>query len=1496
MRPDGPLPVLATQLVATQVTPQAPEFDAAGQLVTPPQATVELPLYEAVRQARATLLLGDLGSGKSTLAAELVLTTLARTDQTVAILVPVRELRLHLPLSPVGVLEAVDQFIREYVRPGADQPTLPELLGAGQEVLLVADGLDELAKALAAPLLRQLAQLAHWYTNLQVVATARPVELTGVSFEEWKRVRTLPLRDPQRLAILESELRANGTAPDEAATEAAGLLQRLRALPALYAVATTPLFMRLLFPKLVVAGQFPAQANLTLGSLLFEVVIERLERWGQRDGREAVESAFQQQFPSAEAKAALLGQLARHRLRTETLPLLDAHGWLVGHLTTAHPGTPDKFLVATQALDYLRGGGLTTDGQELEFTAQPLAELLAAVALATEWLHEPGEPALLAVEEWRVVSFAAGLARRWSLTTKVRQFLIDFQQLLLSTSPAYLPAVAAIVLEFQDVGCAQAALDSLTRASSDQLEYDYHGEQRRAEAQLIAQLLRLAGQRGVEWVYETYLNPRNPLSAMGLALVEEVLGHWIELLLQNAAGLDLTPLSTLVAPYQAYGQTQPLDMLPYLVLLFPIAFSPAERIEQLCKSVRAEQLFQKRATAALRTLSAAGERTPVLKSLLTHSNLYGQLNLEAASLWLELTDLAAPSVPPVILAAAFAAVGMPKRAGSLAADVAARLGPQAWQQHARWALTDSRAEVAAGAAVALYQVGQRDFRLLGSALLAGIDDLHRDETIESCLRELLAAEGERAYYWLAEQLSRPVASGRSWKKGLETGCWRLLLPVAHSLPDGPQLVADTLINLGIYTLPRYPEVREGFRQLLTSDRKEELAAILQDQLAHQDPAVRWGAAAVLLTTDPQHQVEALLVIVQTQEGFEDTSRGEWTQFCLSLSLGTEPLRALQQALPGLTPVARLFALAILYARQLPLTPGEQTELFRNLIQLDNWHLNSYGLDRTILADTAAKPVLLELMANPNVRQSERAASYLLDYHGTTLTPTEETACLVREVGMGYLTRKKLSIVDRLRTDASFMAAIKGACTAAEAAGNQPSFLRRLTSALNDPTQWETLVWEFMHEENSGHSPDDEDRMVLLAIGRRYPEYRRPIGEAARRLSTTSERWSAHEAAEPVQWLVLLADEFLEGLDPAALTSALELSARSYYGSYHSVAARALLARLPEIPAALHQQSSRWTRPTRAAEPFRLLAQTDLFEQLLDLARTASSLPSEILVAIYALLFYPPLADELLLQLNAVGTPGQLIVVALRFSYGQPARLADAITLLEDFLQSHHQDDNRAIKERLRRSWILARHEFLSQPANEEAVAAYVAHLDHAFTQGAIWLPHLALELLGVRGTLLPDQVNTLFRAFAKKQTHLHPLLFEYLCRWLSTVRVDDARTSLVPVLREGLTHLSQLTWPQSAQGRGPAINFLFAFAYWAFAEEQLPATQYVFLHGLRQLYANDEPGKLTDMAQVLEMADPLLTLVPAAYLADAFSSGSMSLDPIIRQVSRLMTKFTRADS
>jgi DNA replication protein DnaC len=56
-----------------RVSAQHERFDPYGRLLREERAEHVMPFYEAAREARRTLLLGDLGTGKSTLAAQLVL-------------------------------------------------------------------------------------------------------------------------------------------------------------------------------------------------------------------------------------------------------------------------------------------------------------------------------------------------------------------------------------------------------------------------------------------------------------------------------------------------------------------------------------------------------------------------------------------------------------------------------------------------------------------------------------------------------------------------------------------------------------------------------------------------------------------------------------------------------------------------------------------------------------------------------------------------------------------------------------------------------------------------------------------------------------------------------------------------------------------------------------------------------------------------------------------------------------------------------------------------------------------------------------------------------------------------------------------------------------------------------------------------------------------------------------------------------------------------------
>lgn len=801
MKPQGLLPELVAQQVSVHVTLQVATYDDEGRLLTPVDTAVEMPLYEAVRKARYSLLLGELGSGKSTLAAELVLTTLAQSQQTLALLVPAKELLLTKPLSPTSVLQAIAHFVRAYVDLTSDEAEVADVLRTA-EALVVVDGLDEIAPEVAAPLLRHLAHLATSYATLQVLASARPVELVNVSFDEWKLIRTLPLQDAQRLALLQNELLASGVPAADADGQAAQLLAELRALPAVYAVATTPLFMRLLYPKLLEFNKTGQPVSLTLGDLLHDVIVSRLGEWARQDEKDSPAPLFEQHFSTALHKADLLGQLAQRYLHTGAVPIAEASALLFERLAPAVLAPADRVELIRQLFGYARRSGLITEGPSLEFAAQPLAEGLAAVALATEWATPPPNPTLPALTQWRVVAFAAALARRWHLQEGIRPLLSQYYRALLAASPGYLAAAAFIATELQDSASAQDVLAAFDELPQTQLVYNYHGQERTAESQTIARLLLLAGQRGVEWLWAHYLNPRVPLSQMGLALVEEVIRQWIGLALRVGGQVDVSPLVGLVEPYRAYGRIQPMHLLSYLVLLFPEEFPIEERVYFLSEHLGSETLLTENAVAALRQLAAAGEREIVQAALLDRAGQHEAHSLHPLALWLELQPRAVAELPPAVIEGAFRAVSLPAEENNwhLACAVRERLGEHAWQQHARWALTAESGATAAGAAQALYQAGYADFWLLSEALIQGLDDLYPQQTTEQLLSDLLQQQGEAGYQWLADSLSVPLARIGYQKDGLKASQWRLLLFRISDLPAGPQLLAEALANLDVSTL------------------------------------------------------------------------------------------------------------------------------------------------------------------------------------------------------------------------------------------------------------------------------------------------------------------------------------------------------------------------------------------------------------------------------------------------------------------------------------------------------------------------------------------------------------------------------------------------------------------------------------------------------------------------------------------------------------------------
>jgi hypothetical protein len=87
---------------------------------------------------------------------------------------------------------------------------------------------------------------------------------------------------------------------------------------------------------------------------------------------------------------------------------------------------------------------------------------------------------------------------------------------------------------------------------------------------------------------------------------------------------------------------------------------------------------------------------------------------------------------------------------------------------------------------------------------------------------------------------------------------------------------------------------------------------MHDRLGDADPAVRHGAAMVLVTSDPSNEARALEEVVRLKSRLRYGAWHEWERFCLSLRFGPSVVSHLESPLGTFTAESDVFALAILY--------------------------------------------------------------------------------------------------------------------------------------------------------------------------------------------------------------------------------------------------------------------------------------------------------------------------------------------------------------------------------------------------------------------------------------------------------------------------------------------------------------------------------------------------------------------------------------------------------
>jgi hypothetical protein len=1158
----GQLPGILARKVSLQVKGIREPFDTGGRLRADLRPDLMTSLLEAGRQSRRTLLLGDLGTGKSTLAGEFVGQALSEGERTLAFILPAKSLKPEHLSTVKDLLAAAAEYFSKQISPASVPIEIEALLDERIKLTIVLDGLDEVSLHHASAILNRSSQLVESWPDVNVVATARPVELRGVSYEEWQVLVTNPLSEEEKYHLYENEALADGYGEADAKEVAARLLQKLRTFPNLYSMASSPLVVRLLYPKLLATG---GEMKLTLGDLLYDLIKERFGQWTAKDNKQTPTTGFAAAYPDELSRVTLFSQLAIGLGERRAMPVEEARRRLENLVRSS--GAANSHVLAEEALQFLSQSGAAIVDEELEFPLQPFFEVLCGFGLATTWQSAPEAVSELEDGQWRTVSFAATAVRRLGLAEPLRPQLIHYIERLLSVREN-VPAAAFIVSESRDRLCAEAFVSGSAKLGLRPLMLT--AGERRASARVIAESIKLAGPMGFDWFFDSYLDPRYPITNWASGYFDQIFEQWAFLSLEGVTESERERLGTMIMPHIQAGTSQLIDTIPLIALLIPEEFELEDRLWYTATSL-GKEFFTARAERLLEAAYGAGHAAVLNDTLVKHA-LKGVENAAFAScLWLKLNGSEQP--PAEIVKALVHAYGSPRpylRFKHCIEQCAVRIGKQRWEEFLWDSLNDRDGHLSAGSALCLLDMGMGNLASLGKALLKALHDGAYVRRAEEHLSRLVHEGGEEAVMWLAGHIAK---MDRNW--GGHSGWWRIFLAELPRLSDrGPQLLASCVGAIDYLLLPRRPEIRQAFRNLLGGPHGQEYWHTLRSLLNGDDGEKRYGAAMILVASEPGSESQALEIVVRQESPPSDMSRHEWLSFCLTLSFGPSVLTNLQSKLPTFDALAEDFALAILNRNGIRLDDHQRERLIRGLSAWWNYGLDSDDPKQKVVAQEASFEALVSTAKGGVKEHATGAARNLIEHHASKLSQALYARCMALALpnmgpwGLAPLREQLL----RMEADPDYANTVKAASDEIVTQGGERPLLDVIREALVDEHAWEEVLLRMFDPQPFKSGTDyEDDGQWFLDLGKLAPKYKRAIGNAAVKL-LGEERIKYSFRGEGQQWLAIIADEFV-GVPKELLEQALHRG-----NVIRESATAVILARLGEVPSGYKRRRGVAARP------------------------------------------------------------------------------------------------------------------------------------------------------------------------------------------------------------------------------------------------------------------------------------------------------------------------------
>jgi hypothetical protein len=1457
IRPRGELPSILELQVSTRVTKQTVEFDQDRQLITAKSSESQMALMEACRLSRRTMLLGDLGSGKSTLAGQFVLDTLNQNKQCVAFLIPVKNLRLTDRFMVDELLKAMDDYVFGQIAPNVKDLGLQRLLESRIELSIVFDGLDELSRELAPHFVRQAAALVDLWPNFQILATGRPVELAGISYDQWELCRTVGLLDHAKREIFQREAVADGYTPEDAISVARSKFAILKNHPTLDSLANTPLAVRLICTKL---SSLEEGKEVSLGGLLADLLIERLGGWDARDLKSFSSVSFQSSFPTPEEKASLLGSLAlQHSTPDRQIDYHHARQILVDACIAR--GLQSK-QIADEALSFFQQAGIVTSDSSIEFVFQPLKEVSGAFALVESWIGPHRNTSSTDRPSWRCVSFAAAIARRNGKIALVRNVLMSYASELLATENGIAPT-CYVISESDDSALAIDAIDRFEGLSRRPLMWAQ--EERFASSRAIATTIALAGKRGFDWLYASYLDPRYPIINRGSAIICSVFRHWASMVKGTLDEDQKSRLSKLVDSYLAHGGLLS-EFLNNLVVLVPNSFDLKSRL-WLLSGTLGDSLFGVHAENTIRESFRNGCQSTVNAILLRRSSR----SLNAALLYMDLN----PGRPPIEVVSTLidSAARYPDDTSSAKARSRCQetIGEESWKALLRWSLTDSNndSRTSTGAALLLHELGEVSLSVIGGPLVMGLHDGGYVRRAEVVLSTLLKGEGERGVRWLANQ----ILSSEDRMHGAHSGLWRLLLDRIAMLPDeGSKIVGSCMKAVGPFLMARCPEIRHSFRLFLEEERNR---TSLRKRLWDVDPAVRFGSAMVLSAVDPQNESEAVYVAIKSRPATKMLGYHEWESFFLTLSFGPSVLSFLHVNLKSLNSYSRGLALAILSKHGVALSPEEHHSLEEEKLQINNWNLRATANYLNVDASTQEFTELLLHLDRPYGERSGNAAQQLLARHSDKLSSEQEAKCwIVGSTKQMFSAESLLYQLLRMCRDKDYRNSIVEQTSLMQDEIPEEPLLALGAAAIVNAKKWKDLIWKVLCDDTQIRIDPEDYGEAILEFGRQETAHSEALGKAAIEIlddpRIQRERWT-----DAYHWVALIADEFC-GLQRGQLETVLLCGA-----PIHGSATRALISRLGYVPENLPKRHEMLDESELHSTSTRLPTKQDLTAQLIECARTSERLHPQTCETIRDALFSEPFTSKELESINNAGDSGAIIAEVLRFCFRLPPSFRSRVRLLRRPWLTPEQAQDKCLQ-RLRLIANMANEESIS--SDSERREEYLDELAEELKSNGTWPIPIALELLFVRGNLLADQVAKVIRSYSENHGVLHDVLSQAIVKWLISESAYADRDTIVCAAMEGIQLLDQTSWDSGSTGiRYSAFPYLvLPLAVWSFTSKSTDECDRVFLRGIKFIYMEAYHGFTGNPISAFAIIEPLIAKAPREILRSVLEKASAYPDPSVR--------------